>query len=254
MHAMHILFQVCPPKVGGHGSGASRVAFRGLDTAVPLVSALMVTRGNVEMVRSSLACFRAQTWPNKELVVVCAAVTAPLRELLNRSNEKLIEVPGLLTLGNLRNIAISMASGDYICTWDDDDLYDPSRLTVSMQVILQSGVAAVFLNQLLIWWPERDLLALSGSRTWENSMVAKRAAVPVYPSMAKSEDFVAVDYLCRHHSFAMLDAPTMYCYRITGENTWDEAHFEGLLSHSPKCFEGTEKVDLLNSTLFSSAN
>jgi glycosyltransferase involved in cell wall biosynthesis len=250
---MSILFQVCPPKVGGHGFGASRMAFRGLETAVPLVSAVMVTRGNVEMVRSSLASFRAQTWPNKELVVVCAAVTAPLRELLNRSNEKLIEVPGSLTLGNLRNIAVSMASGDYICTWDDDDLYDPSRVAVSMQVIIQAGVAAVFLKQLLIWWPERDVLALSGPRPWEGSMLAKRAAVPIYPSMAKSEDFVAVDYLCRQHAFALLDAAKMYCYRITGENTWDEAHFNRLLAQSPKRFEGKEKEDLLNSACFSFA-
>src|ERR1700761_6074911 len=52
----------------------------------PLVSCLMVTRGDVGLIRYALACYAAQTWPRRELVVVtdgdrADAVAGLLRDL-----------------------------------------------------------------------------------------------------------------------------------------------------------------------------
>jgi hypothetical protein len=38
--------------------------------ANPLVSCLMVTRGDVELMAHAVRCYAQQTWPNRELVVV----------------------------------------------------------------------------------------------------------------------------------------------------------------------------------------
>src|SRR3954447_25930959 len=39
----------------------------------PLVSCLMVTRGNLELIRYSLGCYRSQTYQRRELVIVAEA-------------------------------------------------------------------------------------------------------------------------------------------------------------------------------------
>ena len=126
----------------------------------------MVTRGNPKLVRSSVASFRAQIWPNRELVVVSCSVTTELRDILVEPNERLIEAPLGLSLGDLRNLSVASSQGEYLIVWDDDDLFDPNRISVMVQVLRHANVSAVFLNQLLIWWQERDLLALSGRRIW----------------------------------------------------------------------------------------
>jgi glycosyltransferase involved in cell wall biosynthesis len=247
---MRIPCQVYPPRSGASGSGSSAIIFNELTPPVPLVSALMVTRGSLDLVRCAVSSFRAQTWPNRELVVVCDAVTPELRDFISGANERLIEAPLGLTLGHLRNVSIAHSLGEYVVQWDDDDLYDPNRISIAVRALLRCGVSAVFMRQWLIWWQSRDLLALSGRRIWEGSMLARREAVPVYPSMSKSEDSALVDMLTRLHSYALIDAPTLYCYRITGENTWSEQHFEALLAQGSQHFERQEMAKLLKAPCF----
>lgn len=219
--------------------------------AGPLVSCLMVTRGNPEFVASALACFRAQTWVNKELVVVCDDVSDELRELLNDDDRiRLVDVSHKVTLGDLRNLAVANSTGTYVCQWDDDDLYDPRRIAVQMGVLTSAGVMSVFMNRWLIWWPGRDTLALSNKRVWEGSMLAHRSVLPIYPSMPRKEDSYVAHWVTAYHATALLDWPQMYCYRVTGQNTWDEAHFDRMMSQASKIFEGEEKQAVLQLPCF----
>jgi len=39
------------------------------------------------------------------------------------------------SLGEKRNYAMSLAKGDYVCVWDDDDLFTPWRIEESVQVM-----------------------------------------------------------------------------------------------------------------------
>ncbi len=215
------------------------------------MSCLMVTRGNPGLVAQSLACFRAQTWRHKELVIVCDDVSAELRQLLEREpSVRLIEISEKLPLGDLRNLSVARSRGTYVCQWDDDDLYDPRRIATQVGVMTASGVMAVFLSRWLIWWPARDTLALSPQRVWEGSMLAHRSVIPVYPSLRRKEDTYVVKWITSHHATALLDCPQMYCYRITGENTWDEAHFDFLISRSARVFEDEEKRRMMQLPCF----
>ena len=106
----------------------------------PRVSCLMVTRGDVQLLSYSLVCYLNQDYPHRELLIVTDNVTPALRALAERhaaQNVKLVTVPAGLTLGDLRNFAAARAAGDVICQWDDDDLYDPARLSASVHVLLQ---------------------------------------------------------------------------------------------------------------------
>jgi hypothetical protein len=72
-----------------------------------LVSCLMITRGNIDMVKQSLASFNDQTWPERELVIVTVNVTAALKNLIQTygyGRVTLVEAPHGLTLGDQRNL------------------------------------------------------------------------------------------------------------------------------------------------------
>jgi glycosyltransferase involved in cell wall biosynthesis len=215
----------------------------------------MVTRGRLDLVRESVAGFMAQSWPSRELVVVCDDVSEGLRELLAPMGEqaRLVEAPRGLSLGDLRNLAIARASGAYVCQWDDDDLYDPDRIGVCMQVLQDAGVDAVFLSRWLFWWPDRQVLAQLETRIWEGSILARRSVMPVYPSLPRAEDTSAIYFLLKHRRVALVDAPHLYCYRVTGHNTWDAKHFEDMLSRASRIFRPDEHAAVLRQPCFSAA-
>lgn len=207
-----------------------------------LISCVMVTRGNMNLIHSSYMGFKNQTWANKELVIVTDNATKQLRELADSEPDqiKLIEVDSRHTLGELRNISIAQSKGEFICQWDDDDLYDLRRLSALMKVLIDAGVEAVFLGRLIMWWESRKLASISSWRLWEGSMLARRSALSIYPALTKGEDSSMVGSMRKHHPIAVMDFPELYCYRVTGENTWDEKHFKNLFNASTHQFSAEE--------------
>ncbi|CAK9090141.1 Acetyl-CoA acetyltransferase [Durusdinium trenchii] len=73
-------------------------------------------------------CFSAQTWPNKELVVVetyDSTVEQPSSFFQDLKDDRLVHVALAhdLNVGLKRNISVLMASGEYCVNFDDDDFY-----------------------------------------------------------------------------------------------------------------------------------
>ena len=199
----------------------------------PLVSCVMVTRGDIKLISSSLYCFNIQSYPNKELIIVYDGSESHLENFLrdmSLSHVRLIKVRNKSSLGELRNIAISSAAGEIICQWDDDDLYDKDRLKVQTSTLLNQKISAVFLKRLLIWWPVKEILAISRRRAWEGSMLAFKSCVPSYPAVARGEDSIVVEEMFRTEKIGLLDCPFVYCYTIHSNNTWDETHFIGIIN------------------------
>lgn len=96
------------------------------------VSCLTATYGRFEVLRECVACFLAQDYADKELVIlnnhpVPIACNLPQVRVLNR--------PGHATLGDCRNALVAEATGDFIRTWDDDDLYMPWTLRQGVEHI-----------------------------------------------------------------------------------------------------------------------
>jgi len=196
----------------------------------PLVSCLMVTRGRLFPSRFAVDCFRRQTWPERELVLVCDAPGTPVELYCRELGDSRIRVvtppTPVASLGELRNLSLQAARGDWICQWDDDDLYHPQRLELGM-LLLQSMMAdAVFLTRWMLWSPTARKIGVSGAREWEGSMLARRAAVPAYPGLARGEDTAVMHAMLGRGRIALLDAPWLYTYVQTGANTWTAQHFE----------------------------
>ena len=211
-------------------------------TRQPLVSCLMVTRGNLDILCFAVDCYRQQTWAQRELVIVTGRDQAPdVAAYLHSAGVENASVTGVdpgMSLGDLRNMSVARAKGDIVIQWDDDDLYDPERITLAVSVLLKAGVAAAFLARWVIWWPAREIAAISCRRVCEGTVAMWRGCAPNYPAVARSEDTAAISYL--NEKVALIDAPLHYIYAITGQNTWDDEHFRVHLAGADYIFEGAQ--------------
>jgi len=199
-----------------------------------------VTSHRPVLLERAIRCFLAQTYENKELVIVYPSADEATRQCLSAHastalKPRPVEQPDL-TLGAKRNISIESASGEYICIWDDDDWYSPARLTTMHGALTASKKAAAMLTRLLIYHAGREQAFLSHERLWENSLVFHRRTVSElgirYPSKDRSEDYEFVNGLIAANLVYPVLDPTLYIYHCTGVNACSASHWEALLRRS----------------------
>jgi glycosyltransferase involved in cell wall biosynthesis len=194
----------------------------------------MVTRNRASLARRAVACFHAQTWPNKELIVVddgeedYAPVLAPYQRDHRILYHRLPPDPNR-TLGAARNISLDLASGDYCAQWDDDEWYHPERIQNQMARIA-AGAEAVVLTYTLMHLDTPDFAAhpyrahLRGGTP--GTVLHKKSAVR-YPELRKNEDAVYLARLAETARVAALDRSGSHLFIrcFHGDNTWDREHF-----------------------------
>jgi glycosyltransferase involved in cell wall biosynthesis len=194
------------------------------------VSALMVTRDRAALAACSIDCFRRQTWPHRELVIVDDGQDDALPSLVRALGDPRIRLLRLssqgLPLGTLRNRAVAEARGELVCQWDDDDLFHPERIALQVAALEHLEADACVLERETLWWPHLGRVAWSAPRLWESSLLARKAVLPAYRALRRGEDTPVMDALARDHSVAVLDEPRLQVYVIHGANTFPAAHFE----------------------------
>lgn len=215
------------------GSGAT------LPAAPPLISCLMVTRGDLVPAQFAIDSFRRQTWPNRELVIVCGVPGSEVPDYLATLGDPTIRYvhTAPAVLGALRNVSVEAARGTLLSQWDDDDLCHPQRLEFQYGQLRTGDAAAHFLSRLLMWWPEQRRLAISSRRMWEGSMLCRRLALGSYPPLGRREDTQVVRELrqsgCR---ITYTDQPLAYCYVMHGGNTSGHRHLTKLFTKATETF------------------
>ena len=222
----------------------------------PLVSCLMVTRGKLFPARFAIACFQHQTYENRELIIVVDDSTCELISYVTSLKDdrmRLVVVSaGASTLGELRNISVASARGEYVCQWDDDDLYAPERIQTQLAALLSTQASACVLRRWTLWWPEANRLAISGARLWEGSILALRHVMPTYPALRRGEDTEMMASLTQRERVLSLEVPDLYIYIHHGNNTFDEQHFWAIYNFSKRRWVNEaywEKLDSLSETL-----
>jgi glycosyltransferase involved in cell wall biosynthesis len=203
-----------------------------------LVSCLCVTRGRTHHVERALRCFLAQTYANKELIVVHESLDDEARRLLEGAagqGVSLVHVPPepKRPLGELRNISVSAARGKYICGWDDDDWYSPRRIEAQLRHLLASQADACVLNRWLVLDETRGNAYVSERGGWQGSLTCPRELPALqhgYPPLARDEDRILVDQIAKRHRLVVLDRPELYVYTFHGDNTWPPGHFQWIFS------------------------
>ncbi|MBL4672726.1 MAG: glycosyltransferase [Arenicella sp.] len=206
----------------------------------PLVSCLCVTRGRVSLLKRAIHCFQAQTYSHKELIVISESDDLETDEFLQHLNIEEIKhhvapIEPKKSLGDLRNLSIKMANGQFICQWDDDDWYHPERLTRQLNSALQQRKAASVLPRWLIHHRESNKVYCSNIRLWEGSLLCRKDVLPAsgaYDNKRKGEDSILIEKLFVEDQLAIEDFADLYVYCLSGENTWDTTHSEKIIGAS----------------------
>lgn len=216
---------LCDPD-GSRTPGSMAIA-DGFNVTGPLISCVMVSRGDRYPAAFAIECYRRQTYANRELVVVTANPGDELVRLITELDDPSIKLVKAeqVSLGELRNISVAQAAGEWICQWDDDDLSAPNRIDVQIAAMAQSHSTACYLGAVTLWWPARRWLAISEERAWENTMLVKREAIPIYAAENLAEDTRVARMVARYHRFCLIGMPEAYTYVQHGNNTCGEDHF-----------------------------
>lgn len=209
----------------------------------PLVSCLMVTKNRANLARRALQCLAEQTWQARELVIVddgeedYEPVLGPYREQFPIHYVRLKTQPGVF-LGALRNRSLEEASGEYCIQWDDDEWYDPQRISWQMRGLKQNQANAVVLKWTLMHIDAPDMVdrpyrADVGRGT--PGTVLHRRTEARYPNRKRGEDTVFLKRLAKEGPVAILgrEASHLFIRCFHGNNTWNERHFLKRLRRTP---------------------
>lgn len=203
----------------------------------------MVTRNRARLARRAIACFAAQTWPARELVIVddgdddLGAGLAGLGPALTVRHLRMAHDPAR-RLGDLRNVALDAATGPLVAQWDDDEWYHPERLRVQVEALHRLRTVAVVLQHTLMHLDtpamiDRPFRADAGGGT-PGTVLHRRSSVR-YPGAARGEDSAFLAGLRQTGPVAVLGRRAHLFIRcFHGGNTWDERHFLRRLWRTPR--------------------
>src|SRR5215831_526279 len=93
-------------------------------SSTPLVSMVLSTRDRPHFLQVALACYRHQTYPQRELIVIDDGDHFPADEsMIEAAGGRLMRMPADTPLGTKLNQGIQEARGWLCQKMDDDDWY-----------------------------------------------------------------------------------------------------------------------------------
>ncbi|HEY2116671.1 MAG TPA: glycosyltransferase [Candidatus Angelobacter sp.] len=199
----------------------------------PLISCVMPTFNRRSFIPLALQCFRTQTYPRKELVVIDDGTDAVADLLEGVEDVKYRRLARRLTIGAKRNLACREAQGEFIAHWDDDDWYAPSRLELQVAPLL-AGTADLtgFTNRFVLempggqFWSTADELhrrmfvgdVHGGTLLFRKSLLSENVR---YPESNLAEDAVLIQQAMRRSKRLMrLENLGAFVYLRHGRNAW----------------------------------
>jgi len=151
-------------------------------SAQPLVSCLMPTADRRRFVPRAIELFLRQDYAARELVIVDDGRDAVKDVVPADPRIRYVRADRSTSLGAKRNLACSLARGELLLHWDDDDWTAPDRLTRQVEALLASGADVCGLSVVRYFDPAARLAWeyrwTDGSRPWVggNTLLYRRAA------------------------------------------------------------------------------
>jgi hypothetical protein len=105
----------------------------------PRISCIMPTRDRRPWVPHAIRHFLAQSYAERELIIVDDGPDAVADLVPNDARIRYLRLDSRRSVGEKRNIACAAATGTFIAHWDDDDWSAPSRLALQLEELLRSG-------------------------------------------------------------------------------------------------------------------
>ena len=213
------------------------------------ISCLMVTQASrFAWARMAVLDFCAQTHAACDLLIVHdsgPAFTDALHQWMDadpvcapaRARIAVTGVPAGQSLGALRNQSVRMATGEFVCQWDDDDRYHPMRLALQVAKLRSADADFCFLSDQLHGFVPEQLLCWDDwhSEAYplnfvQGTLLGKRSKMPAYPELARGEDTgLCLSILAAGHRITRLrHHGWCYIYTYHGGNVWDAQHHQAI--------------------------
>ena len=199
----------------------------------PLVSCVMPTFNRRSFIPLALTCFRSQTYPNKELVVVDDGSDSVGDLLSGLRDVHYVRVPRRMTIGAKRNLGCREGRGEIIAQWDDDDWYAPNRLARQIAPIVagdaeMTGLANRFMLELPSgkFWTLADELhrrmfvgdVHGGTLVYRKSLLAEGIK---YPDINLAEDASLIQQAKRRRKRILrVENAEQFVYLRHSRNAW----------------------------------
>lgn len=213
--------------------------------AAPTVSCLLVTADRPNLCQRALRCYRRQTYPHTELVVLdngADPIEHLLRDLPGGEVRYLREEPDpARTIGALRNRALEVATGDFVVPqWDDDDWSHPTRIE-RQAAVLREGYDACTLPGSLMHVDHPDYFhhPFYGflPEGVPPTLMHRRDASIRYPDLRRTSDTDFLnDWRKKRYKQLPRDAARLHLRYSHGGNLWKPAHFLRRMRNTPKDF------------------
>lgn len=208
------------------------------------VSCLMVTANRLHLARRAIQCFKNQSYKNKELVILDDGSQdySPLLNDIPSSEIKYIQLDGSnnYVLGQLRNLSLEAATGDYLIQWDDDDWYHPERVEIQAS-ILDKGFDVCCLSSAIMHldtpeFIEHPYIGILPDGI-PGSIMHKRNDDIRYPETRRAEDTVYLKQWMEKKYFKLENSYNyLFLRAYHGQNTWEQVHFKRRIRNSVVSF------------------
>lgn len=153
-----------------------------------MVSAVCLTSypKRSEMLSEALLSFQLQTYPQKELVIVNDGVR--LRSVHPQCF--VINMNGVATIGEKRNVALDASHGKYTCSFDDDDFSLPFRMEQQVGMLEDRRLSYIHSRRHYVANNQLRVVGSNGGGCYAASMhLTEEARAFGFPHRNYGEDF-----------------------------------------------------------------
>lgn len=221
----------------------------------PLISCICITSNRPVLLQKAINCFKSQNYLNKELIISYPKNDNSTKKLITQEQNEMLKILAIereqdISLREARNQAIKESNGEYVCIWNDDDWYHPSRISYQYNSIQnkRDGYQASILTRILLFDETKKAAYSSFNCTWEGTILCSKVILMQnqYPINDNGEDSHLIQFLSSRKQLLLLDqAPFLYIYIYHGKNTWNYKRFEFLISKS-RLLKGEENDQIIN--------
>lgn len=180
-----------------------------------------------EWLAKAIACFRSQDYVGGAELILVADSSSEIVEIAGEtyrrsprgSKIRFAVLAG--TIGAKRNLACSLAKGEIVVHFDDDDFSAPGRVTDQVSRLLESGKAVTSYRNLKFTDGERAWINRNWPGGYGTSLAYRRDwwQVHPFPEMQIGEDWEFVAEAMRAGEFVAGDAQDFLVATIHRDNT-----------------------------------
>ncbi len=155
----------------------------------PRISCILPALGDFEGCIRAIKCFQAQTYPNRELVIVDGGVGGLASYVTGLGESRIILVSSQRTSANVcYGLGVSQSTGSLIAAWPEYGYSDPLRLTFQYEIMEAEKKKANIISSISLAVLGRRRFGSSRQGLWWSTLLAPPAIFLSIPQTDLLED------------------------------------------------------------------